>query len=61
MKQHTIEITGYITVTGPDDLDVDSIPVKIDAFDCTEDEDSPIEEVNETVVVTRRITHSVEV
>ena len=61
MKQYTIEVISYVTVTCKDDIDIKDIPMKLDVFDKTEDEDSPVEEVNETVIVERQVTQIVDI
>ena len=60
MKQVTIKVEGFVTVTVPDDVVTpEAIPVKLDAFDVDEHDDSRVYEVIETEVTSKTIFVSV--
>jgi len=64
MKQVTLKIVGFVTVTVPADDNINmmtGIPVKLDVFDSSEHEDSLVEEVIETEIITKEIQSIVDV
>jgi len=58
MKQVTIRVEAFTTVTLPDNwvYDLDVIPVKLDVYDSSELEGSQVEEVIETVITEKQIS-----
>jgi len=58
MKQVTIRVEAFTTVTLPDNWvdDLDVIPVKLDVYDSSELEGSQVEEVIETVITEKQIS-----
>ena len=63
MKQVTIRVEAFTTVTVPDDWDRDveeSIPIKLDVYDSSELEGSQVEEVIETEITTKEIISEVD-
>jgi len=62
MKQITMKVTSYVTFTTKEDnIDVNKIPVKMDVFYKTEDEDSIVVEVVESEVINKVIQTEVEI
>ena len=61
MKQLTIRVEGFATVTVKDDWDGNmiNVPVKIDVFDWLERDDSEVQEVLETEVTTKEVMAAV--
>ena len=59
-KQYTIRVEGFVTITGPDDLDLDNVPMKIDVYDFNEDPDSQVLEVNYTEITEKEIETEVQ-
>lgn len=63
MKQVTIEVRGFVTATVPDDwkeTDLDAVPVKLDAYDSCEHDDSKVDIVNETEIIEKKVVNVVE-
>jgi len=58
MKQVTIKIEAFATVTLPDNWedDLDVIPVRLDVYDSVELEDSHVVEVIETQITEKQIS-----
>jgi hypothetical protein len=58
MKQVTIKIEAFTTVTLPDNWedDLDVIPVRLDVYDSVELEDSHVVEVIETQITKKEIS-----
>jgi len=62
MKQVTMRIEGFVTVTVPDGNDTpESIPVKLDVFDMNEHDESYVYEVCGTEITTKEIQSSVDI
>lgn len=63
MKQVTMRIEGFVTVTVPSKEQVkpECIPMKLDVFDSFEDPESFVLEIIETDITTKEITHTVEI
>lgn len=59
MKQYTIEVKAFVTVTAPEGLNPSDIPMKLDVFDSMEHDDSTVEELNETDIISRTIVTEV--
>ena len=58
MKQVTIRVEAFTTVTLPDNWenDLDVIPVRLDVYDSVELEDSHVVEVIETQITEKQIS-----
>jgi len=63
LKQVTIRVEAFATVTVADDWngDADSIPMKLDVYDTNDDTDSPVIIVHETDITAKEVTHVVNI
>ena len=60
-KQYTIRVVSYVTITAEEGLDINDVAMHVDVPEYTEDDTSPVLELNETEIIEKTIITEVSI